>query len=113
MTNSRDTVEEACAGTLSRGTRGDSVFEHLRLQNAARAGGVRLRGPPGGVGSQVTFPSSHLVDATRHELAQTHEQSWVNGRRVVVVGRWGEQSKPVLNEHLPDPFLQGGVCAQH
>jgi len=49
------------------------MLERFRFQTATGAGGVGLRRPPGGVGHQVTFPGSHLVDASRRELAQTHE----------------------------------------
>jgi len=57
-------------GALSSGTCEDDVFQRLRFQTAAGAGGVRLWGPPGGVCSQVALPGSHLMDVPCHELCQ-------------------------------------------
>ena len=73
MTDIRDAVEEACRGTLSRGACEDGVFERLRFQNAGRAGGIGLEGPPRGMCSQVAFPGARLVDASRNKHAQTHK----------------------------------------
>jgi len=73
MTDIRDTVEEMCAGILSRGACEDSVFERPWLQTAAGAGGIGLWGPAGGVCRQVAFPGSHLVDSSCNKLAQAHK----------------------------------------
>jgi len=73
MTNIRDAVEEACAGALSRGACEDGVLERLWFQTTVGAGGIGLRGPPGGVCYQVAFPGSHLVDSPCYELAQAHK----------------------------------------
>jgi len=87
MTNIYDAVEETCAGALSRGACEDSVFERLRFQTAAGAGGLGLGGSPGGMFRQVAFTGSHLVDSSCHELAQTHKGARVNGWGVMIVGR--------------------------
>jgi len=55
MTDIRHTVEEACAGTMSRGACEDSLFERLGFQTAVGAGGIGLGGSPGRVSSQVHF----------------------------------------------------------
>jgi len=85
MTNIRDAVEEICAGALSRGAREDRVSERLWLQTAAEAGCIGLRGLPGGVRHQVTFPGSYWVDSSCHELAQIHKGARVKGWGVVFV----------------------------
>jgi len=51
---------------------------------------------PGWVGGQVAFPRSHLVDSPRHNLSQAHEGMGGEGGGVVVVGRCGVVSDPVL-----------------
>ena len=53
---------------LSRGAGQDGVLDGFRLQAAAGAGGVGIRGPPGWVGGQVTFSGSHLVYSPGDEL---------------------------------------------
>jgi len=73
MTNIRDAVEEACAGALPRGACEDDMFARRRFQTEAGAGGIGLGCPPGGVCRQVAFSGSHLVDSSRHALAQAHK----------------------------------------
>jgi len=70
MSDICDTLEETCAGALSRGACEDRVFKCLGFQTAAEAGGIGLRGPPAGVCRQVAFPGSHLIDSACHELAR-------------------------------------------
>jgi len=67
------------------------MLEGLWFQTAAGAGGVALRGSPGGVRRQVAFPGSHLVDASCQAFAQAHEGARVGGRGVVVVGAGGNR----------------------
>ena len=81
------------------------MFERLWFETAAAAAGIGLRGPPGCMFRQVAFPRSHLVDSPPHALSQAHEGARVQGWEVVVVGRGGEQSRPVLNECLSNPLL--------
>jgi len=89
------------------------VFEHRRFKSAAGAGGIRIGGPPGWVGGQVTFASSHLVDPPGYELAQAHEGSWVQGGEVVVIPWCREETGPLHEEGIPAPLLQGGVGVIH
>ena len=58
------------------------MFERLGLKTTAGAGGVGVGGPPGGMGGQVAFPGSHLMNSSGLQLAQSHE-----GARVRA-GRW-------------------------
>ena len=83
------------------------MFERLRFKTAAGAGGMGIGGPLGRVGGQATFAGSHLVDSSRHELAQAHEVSRVQGGEVVVVPWCREETWPLCKEGLPDPLLQG------
>ena len=80
ITDTRDAMEETCAGALSGGAGEDGVFEHLRFQTPVGAGGLGFRGPPQGVGGQVALPGSHLVNLSCRELVQAHEGSRVYGR---------------------------------
>jgi len=105
MTDIQDAVEETCADALSRRPCEDGVFERLRFQTAAGAAGIGLWCPPGEVSRQVTFPGSHLVDLSCHELAKDHKAAPVKGCGVVIVGRGGEQSGPVFNKRLSNPLL--------
>jgi len=89
------------------------VLKRLRFQAAAGAGGVGLRGPQRGVGSQVALPSSHVMNSSSRELVQAHEGSRVYGRWVVVVRRQGEQLRPVFYERFPELLLQGRVRVRH
>jgi len=68
MTDIRYAVEETCAGALSRGACEYGVCERLWFQTTAGAGGISLRGPPGGVRRQVAFQGSHLVDPSCHDM---------------------------------------------
>jgi len=104
MTDIRDAVEETCPGALARGACEDGVFEGHRFQTAAGAGAIGLWGPPGGVCRQATLPGSHLLDSSCHEISQAQEGARMQGRRVVIAGRGGEQSRPVLNERLSNPL---------
>ena len=65
-------MEKACPSPLSGGAGEDSVFEQLGLEAAAAAGGVGAGGPPGGVGGQVAFPGSHLMNPSSYKLSQSH-----------------------------------------
>ena len=105
MTDICNAMEETRAGALSRGACEDSVFERLWFQTTAGAGGIGLWGPPRGVCHQVAFPGPHLVDSSGYELAQAHKGARVEGWGVVVVGIGVEQSRPVLNQRLPNPLL--------
>ena len=73
LTDIREAMEDTCAGALPGGAGEDGVLEHLRFQTAAGARALCLWGPPGGVGSQVTFPGSRQVDAPCCKLVQTHQ----------------------------------------
>jgi len=73
MTEISDEMEETYAGASSRETHKDRVFECLRFKTTVGARGVGLSDPPGRVGGHVGFPSSHLVDPSRHELTQPHK----------------------------------------
>jgi len=83
------------------------MLERLRSQTTARAGGVCIGGPPGGVGGQVTFASSHLTDPACYENVQTPEGLRAQGGGVVVVPWCWEEPGPLLEEGLPHLFLQG------
>jgi len=108
-----NTVEEARPAVLSRGAGKDGVFEGFGLQATAGAGGLRVGGPPGQVGGQVTLPGSHLVNSPGDELAQAHEgprgQRW--GVQVVPWGR--ELGGPLREECLSYPLLQGRIGVIH
>jgi len=113
LTNTSDAVEETCAGALPGWAGEDGVFKRFRFQAAAGAGGVSFRGPPGGVGTQITFPGSHLLDSPHSELVESNERPRVQGEGMVVICRWGEESRPVHDGRVPDPFFQGRICARH
>jgi len=53
------------------------------------AGGVGVIVEPGGVGGQVAFSCSHLVDSACHKLSQPHKGVWCEGGGVYVVGGVG------------------------
>ena len=105
MTDIHDAGEETRAVPLSRGACEDCVFERFWFQATAGEGGIALWGPPRGMCRQVTLPGSHLVDPSCYAVDQAHKGARVQGWGVVVVGGGGEQSGPVLNERLPNPFL--------
>jgi len=69
LTDTRDAMEEARMGALSGGAGEDGVFECLRLETTAGAGGVRVGRPPSELGGQLTLPGSHLMNPSGHELA--------------------------------------------
>jgi len=104
MTNICDAVEP-CTGAVSRAACENGVFERLRFQTAVGAGGISLWGPPGGVRCQVPLPGSHLVDLSCHELAQADKGAREKGLEVVIAGKGGDQSRPVLNMRLSNPLL--------
>ena len=85
------------------------MFESLRFQTAAGAGGIGIGGPPGRVAGQVTFASSHLVDPPGYAFAQAHEGTWVQAGEVVVRRARREEAAPLRENGLPDPLFQGGV----
>ena len=80
ITDTRDAMEETCAGALSGGAGADGGFERLRFQTPPGAGGLGFRGPPRGVGGQVALPGSHLVNLSCCELVHAHERWRVYGR---------------------------------
>ena len=64
----------------------DGVLECLRgiLAFPAGGGGIAV---PGGVGAEVAFPRSHLVEAARGELVKAHERVRFKRGAVRVSGR--------------------------
>ena len=71
------------------------MLESLWLTPAPGAGCVGVFVEPGGVGGQVAFCHSHLVDSSHPKLPQAHEGVWREGGGVFVVWR-GASAKTYL-----------------
>ena len=61
---------------------------------------------PGGVGAEVALPRSHLVEATRRELIEAHEQVGSEGGGVRVSGWVGCGLFPFLHKEVLALYLQ-------
>jgi len=70
---------------------------------------VGIGGPSGGMGGQVAFADSYLMDPPSYELVQHHKESQVEGGGVMVVPRCWEETRPLREEGLPHSFHQGRV----
>ena len=69
----------------------DGVLESLVIGAASWARGIRVFGPPRGVGGKIAFVGAHLVEASCNKLLQAHE--WVRVMAAgedIVVGGWVE-----------------------
>ena len=77
----------------------DGVFKCLGgiLAPGAGWGDVAV---PGGVGTEVAFPRSRLVEATRRELVEAHERVGFKGGAVWVFGQVGCGRYPFLHEEV-------------
>ena len=79
------------------------MLERLGFGSAAGACEVSVLIGPGGVGGQVTFGSSHLVDPPCQEFSQAHEGVRGEGGWIFVIRGRGGIGGPVLEEHVPNP----------
>jgi len=68
-------------------------------------------GIAGGVGTEVAFPRSYLVEGSRRELVQTHEWVGLEGGAVWVSGRIRRGPVPFFHEQVLEFELQLGVGA--
>jgi len=65
------------------------VLKRFSFSVASRAGCIGILVVPRGVGHEVAFRRSHLVDSSSHELPLPHEGVWGKGRVIVIVrGGW-------------------------
>ena len=89
------------------------MWEAFWFDPASGAGCVGILIKPGGVGGQVAFRRSHLVDSSCHKLPQTQERVRGEGGGIVVVWGSGLVGGPVLEEHVPSVVLKGLVGFSH
>ena len=87
--------------------------ERFRFDPASRAGSVGVLVEPGGVGGQVAFRRSHLVNPSCSKLPQTHERVRGEGGRIVVVWGSGCVGGPVLEVHVPSACSKDLVGFSH
>jgi len=85
------------------------MLEGLWFDLASRAGWVWGFVRPGGVRGQIALCRSHLVDSSRHKLAQPHQGVWVEGGGVLVVRGRSIIAVPVLDKHVPGAGSEGQV----
>jgi len=89
------------------------VLEGLWFSPTSWAGWVGVLVEPQGVGSQVAFRCSHLVDPSCHKLPQSHKGVRGEGGGVFVVRGRGVVGSPVLDEHVPSAGPEGQVGLSH
>ena len=80
---------------------------------ASGAGCVRVLVEPGGVGGQVAFRRSPLVDPSCHKVPQAHEGMRREGGGIVVVWGSGYVGGPILEKHVPNAVSKGTVGFPH
>ena len=76
----------ASPGRFLGRTLDDGVFQRLRSALATGAGGGDVA-VPAGVGAEVAFPRSHLMEASRGELVPAHKRVGLDRPSVRVSGR--------------------------
>jgi len=89
------------------------VLKGLWSGLALWTGWVRVLVKPRGVGGKVALCRSHLVDSSRHELAQPHKGVWGTGGGVIVVRGCRIVGDPVLDGHVLSASPEGLVGFSH
>jgi len=89
------------------------MLEGLWFDSTSGTGCVRVVVEPGGVGGQVAFCRSHLMDPSCHKPSWTHERMRGEGGGIVVVWGSGRIGSPVLQEHVPSTVSQGLLGFSH
>ena len=89
------------------------MCEGLGGRAAAAAGGIGEITPPGGVGGEIAFACSHLVNSSGDELVEIHERVRGEARCVGVVFGSGVKRFPVFQKWIPCPPFEGAVRHPH
>ena len=89
------------------------MLDRLLFDSAPGKDCVGVLVEPGGVGGQVTLPSSHLMDSPCHKLPKAHERVWGTGRVRLILWGSGCIGGPVMEEHVPIAGPERLVCSSH